>query len=180
MREGLLWILSLLMLGACSKTNSENILPDATSNGLHTMGFYLNGETWLPYDKGNYKDHELPHPTITNDGGLRISATRIDDQQSARNWFCIEVPQGCFEVGRYDLASEYCTAPYQTFYYGSNSHKSAEYYEIDTLSPHFIDITNYNKEDQIISGTFEFDAISAQKDTLQFRSGRFDLHYKTL
>ena len=173
--------MSILFLGfifSCGKQIPEQELPAVTSSGKHTLGFYLNDEAWIPYDKGNRKMFELPQPTLTESGGVKISATRIDRKQHARNWFCIEIEKDCFSKGRYAIGSQFCTSPYQVFYYGTNKEKASEVYMIDTLRPHFIDIHYLSKKKKIIAGTFEFDAITENGDRLEIRSGRFDLKLK--
>ena len=168
----------IFLIFSCRKNPPSEILPSITETGEHTLGFFINGEPWIPYDRGNHEVFELPKPTLETDGALKISATRIDDSNSARNWFCIEIEKNCFNKGIYPLSNHLCTSPYHTFYYATNKDKSARYYQIDTLQPHFIEITHLDTVKQIIAGRFEFDAVSNQKDTITIRSGRFDLIYE--
>lgn len=180
MREGMLYITVLMMLMAsCQKNPPGEILPPPTNSGQHTLGFFVNGEPWVPYDRGSHEIYELPKAKLTNEGHLKISATRIDDNLSCRQWFCIEIKDRCTSVGEYELSSIDCNSPFQTFYYGSNGNKPGIVYQIDESKPHIIEITHLDTQSKIISGTFESDLISEDtNDTLKIRSGRFDLLYK--
>lgn len=177
MRVVMTGTLLVLLIFSCRKNPPGEILPAYTNSGKHTLGCFVNGEAWLPYDRGNHEQYELPKPSLSENGGLKISATRIDDKKSSRNWFCIEIYQGCLEEGIYPLSNRDCTSPYQTFYYGSNAGKSGEIYRLDTLSPHFIEITHLDEQKKIIAGKFEFTAISQNQDSIRVRLGRFDLNY---
>ena len=177
MRAGLVSIVFILILIGCSKQPPTQKLPEETQIGANTLGFYLNGEPWIPYDRGRHEAFELPEPELTDEGALKISATRIDPGNSARNWFCIEIDSGCVRTGRYRLSSEICTSPYQIFYYGTNKDKSSESFEIDTLQPHYIEIQHLDKLNKVVAGNFELDAINQTGKRIKIRSGRFDLRY---
>ena len=169
----------MIIMASCQKNPPGDILPPPTNSGKHTLGFFINGEAWVPYDRGSHEIYELPKAKLTENGGLKISATRIDDQKSCRQWFCIEIAERCKGPGVYELSSVDCNSPFQTFYYGSNGDTPGEIYQIDQNSPHTIEITHLNEMRKFISGIFELDLVSEDKsDTLEIRSGRFDLKYK--
>lgn len=173
MRVGWMTIIMIVLLGSCEKRPPTDFLPPLTNHGAQTLGFFVNGEPWIPYDRGHHKKYELPKAVVSENGGIKIAATRIDEKQSARNWFCIEVKEGCDQEGIYQLSNQECSSPYQTFYYSNN--RSGDVYQIDTLAPHFMEITHFDLSKKILAGKFEFDAISP-RDTLKIRSGRFDLN----
>ncbi|MEX1001075.1 MAG: hypothetical protein WDZ35_03090 [Crocinitomicaceae bacterium] len=178
MREVVVIGIMIVFFASCGKQPPVQKLPSPTQSGEHTLGFYLNGSPWIPYDRGRHEIFELPKPILTEDGILKISATRIDPANSSRSWFCIETDSCCAEIGRYALSSHLCTSPYQTFYYGQNKDLPSENYEIDRSQPHYMDITSINRSLKIISGSFEFDAISESNQRIEVRSGRFDLNYE--
>ena len=179
MRDGLLYsIVLLVLIVSCQKNPPGEILPPPTQSGEHTLGFFANGEAWIPYDRGSHEMYELPKAKFSEDGSLKISATRIDDENSSRSWFCIEIAKRCTGPGKYKLSSNDCHAPYQTFYYGNSDKKPCEIYQLDESSEHYIEITYLDKREMTISGLIEFDAISNSNDTIHFRYGRFDLRYE--
>jgi hypothetical protein len=178
MRVVLMIIVTILVVFSCRKSAPETVLPLISNNGTHTIGFFLNSEIWIPYDRGKHEQYELPKPTLDKDGHLKISATRIDEKISARNWFCIEIDRGCKSPGSYPISSKSCKSPYQTYYYGRNKNRKEDIYSIDTLQPHFIEVLHLDTINQIISGTFQFDAFTQAGDSIKVRSGRFDLKYE--
>jgi hypothetical protein len=173
-------ILLLLVFGSCQKQPPKQQLPKISNTGKHTLGFLLNGESWIPYDRGYHEEFELPMAELSADGSLKISATRIDDSNYARNWFCLEINKGCFSPGRYPVSNHFCTAPYQTYFYGKNKNNPSETFEIDSRTPHFIEVETLDTIRYIVSGTFQFDAISNLGNKIKVRSGRFDLILKKI
>lgn len=164
---------------SCRKSAPDPILPPLSNSGSHTLGFFINNEVWVPYDRGTFEQHELPHPTLTEEGHLTISSTRIDEANNARNWFCLEIESGCNRPGIYPITNRSCKAPYQTYYYGDNKDRSEDIYYLDTLQPHFIEIQYLDTINKIIAGTFSFNAYSNKnKKLIKVRSGRFDLKYQ--
>ena len=178
MRVGLLFNVMLILLISCQKTPPGDILPPPSNTGEHTLGFFVNGEAWIPYDRGNHEVHELPKAKLTRDGSLKISATKVNDRLGCRHWFCIEIEQKCHGPGKYDLSNVECNSPYQTFYYGENRDKPGEVYELVPGQSHYIEITHLDHRKKIVSGLFQFDAVSEFEDTLRVRSGRFDLNFE--
>ena len=171
-------IFAVLVVFSCRKNAPDSILPPISSNGSHTLGFFLNNNVWVPYDRGMHEQHELPQPVLEHDGHLKITSTRIDEDNNARNWFCLEI-ENCKGPGKYHISNPSCKSAYQTFYYGNNKDKDDENYIIDTLQPHLMEIQYLDTNKQIISGIFSFDAVSQNnQDTIKVRSGRFDLKYR--
>lgn len=166
----------VLVVFSCRKSAPELVLPPISHNGEQSLGFFLNGEVWLPYDRGNYEQHELPNATLSN-GHFKMSSTRIDEDNYARNWFCLEIESGCTRPGVYTISNRTCSSPYQSYYYGENKDKPQDIYQIDSIQPHFIEIIHIDTNKQTISGVFAFDAVSNAQDTIRVRSGRFDLNF---
>lgn len=176
MRVGLLITITIVIC-SCRKTPPENVLPPITESGKHSLGFILNGEPWVPYDRGNHEKNELPLAQVS-DHGLKITATRIDEENSCRNWFCIEVSNQQIEEGSFQLTNKACTSPYQSFYYGEKKHQIGEHYKMDDSALNELIIRKIDQEQRFISGTFSFRAISPQQDTIKVTNGRFDLRYE--
>jgi len=171
-------ILILMVFVSCQKQPPKQVLPKISNSGQHTLGFLINGQSWLPYDRGYHEEFELPAAELSDNGSLKISATRIDDSNYSRNWFCLEIKEGCFLPGRYPISNQVCTAPYQTYFYGKNKNNPSETFEVDISKPHFIEIETIDTNSHIVSGTFQFDATSNLNNRIKVRSGRFDLILK--
>ena len=171
-------IVTILVVFSCRKNAPNTVLPHITNSGQHTLGFFVNNDIWIPYDRGSHEKHELPPATLDKNGHLKISSTRVDEENSARNWFCLEIESGCDGPGVYPISNRSCKSPYQTYYYGENKNRVADVYSIDTTHLNFIEIHHLDSDEQIISGTFAFDAYTESGDTIKVRSGRFDLRYQ--
>jgi hypothetical protein len=175
MRAGWMMILFSCFAISCEKAKLSDNLPPITQSGKHHLGFKVNQQNWTPFDKGYYKDYELPVPTLSSNNGVVISATKIDENHQCRTWFCIEVEEDIFSKRMHALTNTTCAAPLQTYYYGSNKHHESQLFMMDTNSEHSINFTKIDTVQNIIAGTFQFNAYSAKGDTLKIRDGRFDL-----
>lgn len=173
MREGFLCVLLLFIL-SCEKQVTNNHLPVPTCEGKHELGFFVNHETWVPFDTDRYKEHELPKVKF-DDGLIRISATRVDEANYSRNWFCLETVNPNLESGAFPVKNETCKAVYQTYYYGPNKDKTSEIYTLKPNEKNLINFTCIDTVANIIAGTFELTAQNELGETLSFTSGRFDL-----
>ena len=166
------------LFSACTSENDFAVLPAPSEVGSHQMGFFLNNETWIPKDKGYHKDFELPIPSIDENGLVKISATRIDEGNHCRNWFCIEVLNSELKTGTFPISNETCKNVYQTYYYGDNKNLPSLTYDIIQSEKNEINFTKIDLEENIIAGFFSFKAVSNLSDTIVVSQGRFDLKLK--
>lgn len=150
-------------------------MPAPTQNGSHQLGFFINNKAWVPKDKGYHKSFELPKPTIDENGLVKISATRIDEENYCRNWFCIEVMNPEMEEGVFQITNETCKNTYQTYYYGSNKDLPSLNYNIIQSEKNEIEFSRIDLEENIMAGFFSFTAVSNMNDTIRISKGRFDL-----
>jgi len=178
MRSILIYILFIFALSSCAEQCEKNCLPPPSQNGSHKLGFFLNNKTWVPKDKGFHKEFELPQPTIGEDGLVKISATRVDDENYCRNWFCIEVQNPDMKTGVFPISNETCKNAYQTYYYGKNKDKASLTYDIIQTEKNEIEFTKFDLDENIIAGNFSFTAVSNLSDTIRISQGRFDLKLK--
>ena len=165
MRAGLVMIFFVWFTISCEKAKLSDNLPPITQSGQHQLGFKLNNQNWTPFDKGYYQDYELPVPSLSNSNGIVISATRIDENDQCRTWFCIEVEDNIFTRPKHNLTNTTCAAPLQTYYYGSNKHQESRLFRMDTISEHSIKFTKIDTVQNFIAGTFQFNALSEKGDT---------------
>lgn len=166
--------LILFCLTSCQKT--DRVFPDITSEGHHHLGFYIDHEEWIPQSDPYFEDHELPTPII-EDGKIKISASRTDEKNSARNWFCMEFENPEMKTGVFIMNENGCPSIYQSHYYGSKSHKQSQRYHLNERHHNFVNLSRFDTVQKIISGTFSLSAISNLNDTINISSGRFDLQY---
>jgi hypothetical protein len=141
----------------CKKTGDtvkEDVLPAETQTGKGTFGCLVNGEVWLPKGKSmmsglttTIQFNILSIGTMKSNEGIGLAVRNIQD------------------VGNYDLNLDENFAEYSV---GSKIFKRIE----GTLT-----ITKYDKNEQIISGTFRFKAKSSTGEIIEITEGRFDDRY---
>lgn len=162
----LLSIFSLSMLISCIDDpfdNDPKSLPPITTTGENTFGCLVNGELFVP--KSTTKS-----VAIFQRGFLQILA----GIESPDTNLALITPSDSIKVGfKYDLTdtlesyTQSNTTPEGRIIWFEKEHTRFGHLEISYL----------NKEDLIVSGTFQFEAINDLKDTLIVTNGRFDLQY---
>jgi hypothetical protein len=164
----------ILLIFSCHKSGESGSLPIPTCTGEHELGFFVNQKVWTPYDKGLYKESELPKVSIKEDV-IKISATRVDESAYSRDWFCIEIKNPGLKTGSFNIHNKSCQAPFQTYYYGENKDLPSKVYRLDKSKAQEISITCIDLKKGIISGTFFFSANTFTGDKIEVKKGRFDL-----
>ncbi|MBN8682020.1 MAG: hypothetical protein J0L99_05190 [Chitinophagales bacterium] len=179
MKNTLLFILLLaaLSFSACEKEKTPPTelekLPAATQEGKNTFGCLVDGKAWTPKWGG------LINPGITpyyNNvlGRFTIDAAHYSNQKlSSGVWITGDSIWG---PGVYNLVHPLLSYIHIDSACGSSGPQSHEYH--DNING-TIQITRLDVSTGIISGTFEFDAVSETcQDTVHISDGRFDIKYK--
>ena len=161
-------------LFSCQKTDSS--FPQISTNGSNQLGFYVNHSAWTPSSDRYFDEDELPIPLI-EDGVIKIAASRIDEKNSARDWFCLQFNNPELKQGLFPINEEGCSAVYQTHYYGQNSRKESKIYNLNPSNHNFVEVIKLDTVSGVIAGTFSLSAISNLEDTIRISSGRFDLKF---
>ncbi|MDQ3073431.1 MAG: DUF6252 family protein [Bacteroidota bacterium] len=171
MRYYLFSLISLLLLaGGCKKPDNkpkEPMLPPATQTGAYTFGCRVNGKIWLP--KTN--SLKLPLRVQYHNGELHIDATKIqDDTQSFIGFTYLS---GVTTPGIYPIRYR----PNQGDKSVIGFYSELKDYYADSAGSGFLTITRLDTAEEVISGTFHFDAFSDDGDTLHITDGRFDADF---
>ncbi len=134
-----------------SQTIKEDVLPAETQTGKQTFGCLVNGVVWLP--KTSYVSSPLT-ASIQFDI-LSISVRRDNENMgfSIRNF----TDKGIFPLVNND---NYAVSGNAFITYDGE-----------------INITKYDKQLNIISGTFNFNAKDKAGNIINVKDGRFDLNY---
>ncbi len=170
------FIYALLLSFSCKEENIFNTappdeLPPATMTGANTFGCLVNGEVWKPYiEDANFWERAL---NVNHDRGwvgcdqlLIVAKKTLFKDIELHQEFIINA--WCPVLGENKI-----TPTKGAFLYYQPCGYS---YRVDTLSPHIINITKLDIENNIASGTFEFTAISDEcQDTVRITEGRFDV-----
>ncbi|MBN8682016.1 MAG: hypothetical protein J0L99_05170 [Chitinophagales bacterium] len=177
MKNTLLFILLLaaLSFSACEKEKTPPTelekLPAATQEGKNTFGCLVDGKAWTPKWGGLLKPELTP---MYNEIIGQFALTAYQYQNDSRESISLGTkPQGVFAPGEvitrdsnfvYVSKKDPCSSSSQSFYWSKSG---------------TIQITRLDVSTGIISGTFEFDAVSETcQDTVRITDGRFDIKYK--
>ncbi len=176
-----LFIFSLLFFSfvGCKKNNdpTENAtLPPATQEGKNTMGFTIDGEVWVPYYKcklsGNpcgeiSADYNGP-PSGPNNIGFGFSRER----NNKKSFLVISSAFATITSTGNKVDS------IGVNYNGENSNSNTDSYSGPLPGSKFI-ITKLDKQNQIISGEFDFILLEQNRSgkTINLKDGRFDFKF---
>ena len=167
-------------------TPEPDVLPPITTEGLNTAGCLVNGEVWLPKPGGAFKpaiDCEY-YPRIEGSdprswGVLQLDLARYSNDHLDGD---ITVSHGwLFDTTTYTL---YRNSNNPDRYGGGGDYLDVssggfKSYETTNNTTNFLRILKLDTVNQIISGTFQFDAINEEDitDTIKIREGRFDVKF---
>lgn len=176
----LTFLCSFLIFSSCSNDDDNNTLtpleqlPPATQNGAQTFGCLVNGKTFIPPNLGKNSPRAfyqfvrgaytlgISAAIRTEAGLISISVNTLDTDliQDSTTYMLKERASGNF-FGTYDIYDS-------TLIYEHTSRSD---------NPGSLAITNFDQENGIISGTFEFTAIGDDGKSYKITEGRFDLNY---
>ena len=171
MKNSILILLFFIFLftASCKKEETPlSQLPKPTTEGRNIFGCLVNGEVWTPAGansiggipklRASYEDHIKL---------FNISAKREITENGINQFMAFgDIING---VGEYTMTKKNI---YTDF--------NCAFYHLDTLKDRVLRITHFEPSNRIISGTFEFSAISTDMDcpdTIQVTEGRFDITY---
>lgn len=168
--------LAFLLSGCWGESVEPDTLPPLTTTGENTFGCRINGEVWTPLGEGfiglptNGIRAEYRHPNF-----LAIQ-TSNEDVGGGIDFVIIEEP---VEIGKYEIISVTDTQE-------SYAHKvsvrgrspSSICFGDSTSVIGTLNITYFDRRENIVSGTFEFDLIGLScPDTMIVTEGRFDVKF---
>ena len=169
----------VLVSGNCKKNNSDPIeqLPPETQTGANTFGCLIDGKVFLP--KGNPLAgpvKKAQYQLVNGRQSFGISARRSDGEESQS--VGVGGDSIIINVGVYELTSRNTAGKLSGLYLFSKIGTLGNYYYTNEIEKGQIHIKHFDTINQIVSGTFWFDA----KDTatgkiVQVREGRFDMPY---
>ncbi len=171
----LLAILLFLTAAACNKdddTSPADQLPPITTEGKGTFACLINGEVWKW--KGRNPWNGFPNLDVYYEeiiSGLQIQATKDieNSNQTLRQTFTIA--SFVDSLGNFPILFN------NRIYSDYTQQNDCIAYRLDTLQESILEIIELDKENKIVSGTFEFTAIN-DCDTLRITEGRFDDFYR--
>ncbi|MBS1640239.1 MAG: hypothetical protein JST94_05080 [Bacteroidetes bacterium] len=175
-------LITAISCSSCKKSTPDPVsqLPPETQTGANTFGCLINGVAFTPkgslfgppslqcayqYLNGGYYFHLSASNYGANSEnfsnvGVFTDSLKID---TIHNPFPLEIRyftgKGYGQYGRYIIS------------YSPNL-----YYTTSIIKGQLI-IKRFDQINQIVSGTFWFNAINSNNDTIKITDGRFDMHY---
>lgn len=149
-----------------AKTELEK-LPPITQIGDNTFGCLLNGMAWIPKDNYGQATFKLDADPTFQDGVFGVSAIKYYSSE----FQSISVgSDSCKSLGIYPFTNSRNNVRYTD--YGIPFELAS--YDFGTTCIGNLNITRYDLQNRIFSGTFEFIIYKTGSDTIKITNGRFD------
>lgn len=172
----LLMMIMLTLIISCSSDDDQpqnpiDKLPPATQTGEQTFGCLINGEVFIPDNFGQGRPNAF-YQFVRGNYTLGISAYKSDEKTVSIAFAGLDVEPIMEE--NYVLKNEISGN-----YYGRYSVNGGLEHLASTSDNHpgTLIITNFDPENYIISGTFEFTVIDNDGKEIRITDGRFDMNY---
>lgn len=176
----LLIVLCITALAVLScKKDKKEVLPPETQTGARTFGCLIDGEVFIPGGaqlsggslNSNYQE-------IDGDHYFRLVGNNERDKKNRRSIGIFSYKSTISNRATFVLENRFSENKfYALCSRSSNTPFSGKYFETDSIYRGELFITYLDTVQQIVSGTFWFDAISENGEVVQVRSGRFDMRY---
>ena len=159
-------------------------LPPATQIGADTFGCLVDGKALLPRKKGWFPNGpvilaQYQYLTLNGKTGNYFMIT-ADDQKTYANEIrgvslsaqCVDLETKTYELDEYNtlfkLAGKYDILD-ESLYFNR--------FYTNLINKGELTITKFDDVNQIMSGTFWFDAVNDKGEKVEVREGRFDVHF---
>ncbi|WP_289023770.1 hypothetical protein [uncultured Salegentibacter sp.] len=171
-------LILLIFCASCDKNDDQpqnpiDQLPPATQTGEQTFGCLIDGVPFIPDNFGFGRPsafYQFSNDTYTlnisasnrNEGYLKsisIGAIKIENEIGERLYDLVEEEENKF-YGQYNIGGG---TIYSGISSGENSGK--------------LEVTNFDPDNFILSGTFEFTVLDEKGSEIEITDGRFDIKY---
>ena len=165
----------------CKKETGIDALPPITQEGRETFGCLVNGIAFTP------KGSNLGGPTLSSYyqyvqsptlEGLffNVSAKKKNGDSNGTEIISIGTLQLPIEQGgKYKLGIKY--SGNATAQYGIIISINSDYFNTNGVATGELNISRFDEVNQIVAGTFWFDAVNDKGEKVEVREGRFDVHF---
>jgi hypothetical protein len=180
MKKILLLLTLTLTLSCCNKDDnpfsSKDQLPAETQTGANSVGCLVNGEVFLPHSQGLNQGVNCFYQL--ENGEFFFNITCADFRGIIPKGVCVETRRVNLQVGQTYILNKNIIDN-GDFQGGGGNYDigASNRYFTNTLKTGELKITRLDLSNSIISGTFWFDAVNTAGETVQIRSGRFDMNY---
>jgi len=168
-----LLIVGLIIITSCDKNGDQSPideLPPITQNGAQTFGCLINGKPFIPSIFGSNSPRAF-YQYARGAYTLGISAGSGGGQEMITVLFGgIDIPE--LKEQQYSLIERESGNYHAEFLEGYDLRT-----ETKTDNPGVLNITNFDQENFIISGTFSFNFKDQNGEEIKITNGRFDLNF---
>ena len=185
MKYFILIVLSLVFFGSsCKKNKNSNPfdqLPPETQIGANTFGCLVNGEVFKPsglqLSGGSLNCvYQRIYSDINNGYVFGISGGKRGNNSDVKDIGFRLDSMKVIEGETYNLRRQTKGAGYgQYSHYGTVG--SSSIYQTNDIYKGSVSFTRFDLTNQIASGTFFFNAVGPNNDTVKITGGRFDVHF---
>jgi hypothetical protein len=159
-------------------------LPPATQTGANTFGCMVDGKAFLPRRKGWFPNGPVllaQYQYLTDNGqtGNYFALTADDQKTYANEIRGISLTARCvdLEVKTYVLDEDHTLFKLAGGYEILDESLKFNTFTTDLINKGELTITRFDDVNQIMSGTFWFDAVNDKGEKVEVREGRFDVHF---
>lgn len=169
----------ILTASQCKKNKPDNTvdqLPPETQTGANTFGCLVDGKIFLP--KGDPLAGPIKkaqYQLINGRQGFGVSARYSDGNEGKLVGISGDSIQ--ITVGTFDLAAVGAGQLIGGYTYSNLNTLPGIQYGTNNINHGQLVIKKFDTVNQIVSGTFWFDAKNSSGQIVQIREGRFDLPY---
>ena len=190
MKKIFLLFAAALLIIACNKDDEApqptpepteiEKLPPATQTGANKVGCLLNGRAFLPSGTRPGGGNPNPYCAYYHDNFvLALSIVKSENNTSmlGSETIALYTSDVILKEGETYLL-KVSTSNHSAIYTHYNNIVNPDGYETNNENIGELHITKLDKENNIISGTFWFDAVNEQGKKVEIRDGRFDMVFE--
>lgn len=177
MKKLILLFITTFVLSCCNNDDNHNEqLPPETQTGANTVGCLVNGNVFLPHAEGINPEVNCFYQYI--DGEFFFNIAFFDYRGTTPKAVSVQTRQIDLQVGETYLLNKNVIDDGDFIGGGGNFDIGASNrYFTSVVKTGELKITHLDLQNSIISGTFWFDAVNANGETVEIRQGRFDWNY---
>lgn len=181
MKKQLFWTFTIaIALIACKKENRKEVLPPETQTGANTFGCLVDGEVFTPggaqLSGGSLNCY---YQKVNNKYQFNLVGKNYIDKKNRKSVALLIYGVKIKENAKYILFKEFKDSiGYGSYTYMSDIPFDIQEYETDSINQGELYIKYFDSVNQIVSGTFWFNAAHESGKIVRVSNGRFDMTYK--
>jgi hypothetical protein len=170
--------ISILVISSCKKDKQEK-LPEETQTGAGTFGCLVDGEVFIPGGaQMSGGSLNCNYQLIDGRYYYRLVGRNDNDKNNRKSVGVFLHNSILVDDSKYLLGERFKDSiGYSTYINILSSPSEYLGHETNSLHQGELFIKHFDSVQQIVSGTFWFDAISENGEIVQIREGRFDVRY---